>query len=300
MKIFAMDVGGSSIKYAVLDENRNKLDSGKVKTPSDPGNTVDDFYAAIDSIIPEDIDGIAMSMPGVIDSENGVALTCGALSAYYNCSNLELEKRFSEKYHVPFYVGNDAKCGGMAEVGYGALTDVSDSVVIILGTGIGGCLIKDRKVHNGKHFSAGEVSLLLTSNQYPIDYHSMWAFTSGIGGLLSLVQKYLGTQDKYSGEEIFAMANDGNEKVLAALDEFSFYVAGQLYNIQAIFDPERIAIGGGISAQPILIEKINEQYHKLFTSMTPFKPVEVVACHFRNDANLIGAYYQLLTKMNKN
>ena len=91
------------------------------------------------------------------------------------------------------------------------------------------------------------------------------------------------------------MANSGNEKVLAALDEFCFYIALQLYNIQAIFDPEKFAIGGGISAQPLLIEIINEQYKKLFIPVFPLRPV--VACEFRNDANLIGAYYQLQTKM---
>lgn len=114
---------------------------------------------------------------------------------------------------------------------------------------------------------------------------------------MGLVQKYLETDEKYSGEQIFEMANSGNEKVLAALDEFCFYIALQLYNIQAIFDPEKFAIGGGISAQPLLIEKINEQYKKLFIPVFPLRPVDVVACEFRNDANLIGAYYQLQTKM---
>lgn len=84
---------------------------------------------------------------------------------------------------------------------------------------------------------------------------------------------------------------------MAALDEFCFYIALQFHNIQAIFDPEKFAIGGGISAQPLLIEKINEQYKKLFIPVFTLRSVEVVACEFRNDANLIGAYYQLRTKM---
>lgn len=291
MKIFAMDVGGSSIKYALLDENRNKLDSGKVKTPTD---NAENFYAAIDSIVPSGIDGIAVSMPGRIDSEKGIAITGGAL-LFVN--NLEIGKDLSNKYHVPVYIGNDAKCGGIAEVGYGALKDVDDSVVIILGTGIGGCLIKNKQVHNGQHFTAGEVSLLITGNTYPLDMHSFWAFQSGIIGLLKTTQKYLETDKQMSGEEIFELANNGDEKVLAALNEFSFHIAVQIFNIQAIFDPEKVAVGGGISAQEILINKINEQYLKLFTDITPFKPVPIVACEFRNDANLIGAYYQLLKKI---
>lgn len=301
MRIFTIDIGGSSIKYALLDENQNKLIEGKIKTPAswsvNPDGskyTIDDLYQALDSIICKDIDGIAISMPGIIDSENGIALTGGSLNYI---DHEPIEKKLSEKYQVPVWIGNDAKCAGIAEVGYGVLQDVDDSIAIILGTGIGGCLIKDKKIHNGKRFAAGEVSCLYTGNTYPADYKEMWAFKSGKDGLLRLVQKYLKTDQNMTGEEIFELANNGNEKVLAALDEFSFYIAEQLYNLQVIFDPQKIAIGGGISAQSLLIEKINEQYLKLFIPVFPVRPVEIVACKFRNDANLIGAYYELRKKM---
>ncbi len=301
MRIFTIDIGGSSIKYALLDENRNKLSEGKIKTPAkwsmspnESQYTTDDLYNALDSIVCKDIDGIAISMPGVIDSQNGIALTGGSLTYI---DHEPVEQKLSDKYKVPVWIGNDAKCAGIAEAGYGALQDVDDAIAIILGTGIGGCLIKDKKIHNGKRFSAGEVSCLYTGNTYPADHKEMWAFKSGISGLLRLVQKYLETDEELTGEEIFDLANHGNEKVLAALDEFSFYIAQQLYNLQVIFDPEKIAIGGGISAQPILIQKINEQYLKLFIPVFPIRPIEIVACKFRNDANLIGAYYELRQKM---
>ena len=301
MKILAIDVGGSSIKYSILNEKREVLSHGKVKTPRDDEINVEkskysvqDFYNALDTIVPSDIDGIAMSMPGIIDSENGVALTGGAL---IYIKNEPIEKILSQKYGVPVWIGNDAKCAGIAEVGYGALQDVEDSVAIILGTGIGGCLIKDKNVHNGKSFSAGEVSCLYVSNERRKDLQNVWAMVNGIQGLLMCVQKHLKTDQVYSGEEIFDMANHGNESVLAALDEFCFNIAIQLYNIQAIFDPQKFAIGGGISAQPLLIQKINEQYQTLFYDFFPLRPVPIVACTFRNNANLIGAYYQLRRKM---
>lgn len=78
------------------------------------------------------------------------------------------------------------------------------------------------------------------------------------------------------------------------------FVSTLLYSFiifRLFFDPEKSAIDGGISAQPLLIKKINEQYKKLFVPVFPLRPVDVVACEFRNDANLIGAYYQLQTKM---
>lgn len=301
MKIIGIDIGGSSIKYAVFDENRVILSKGKVKTPIDESiniteskYVIQDLYDVIDAFIPSDIDGIAISMPGRIDSEKGIAITGGAL---LYIKNEPVEAYFTNKYHVPVWIGNDAKCAGMAEVGYGVLQDVDDSLAIILGTGIGGCLIKDKQVHHGKHFTAGEVSCIYVDTPPKPDFSSSWAMVNGINGLLQYVQKHLQTKEKYCGEEIFELANQGNSQVLNALDEYCMSLAVQLYNIQTIFDPEKIAIGGGISAQPLLIEKINEQYQKLFVDFLPVRPVPIVACMFRNDANLIGAYYELRKKM---
>ena len=226
------------------------------------------MYDVIDTFIPSDIDGIAISMPGRIDSERGIAITGGALLYIKNES---VEEYFSNKYHVPVWIGNDAKCAG--------------------------CLIKDKQVHHGKHFTAGEVSCIYVDTPPKPDFSNSWAMGNGINGLLQCVQKHLGVKEKFCGEEIFELANQGNTQVLNALDEYCTKLAVQLYNIQTIFDPEKIAIGGGISAQPILIEKINEQYQKLFVEFLPVRPVPIVACMFQNDANLIGAYYELRKKM---
>ncbi|WP_318532656.1 ROK family protein [Faecalibacillus intestinalis] len=62
-------------------------------------------------------------------------------------------------------IGNDAKCAANAEIGYGNLQDILDGAVVILGTGIGGCLIKNHQVHTGCHFSAGEFSFVKTDYQ---------------------------------------------------------------------------------------------------------------------------------------
>lgn len=294
MHIFTIDVGGSSIKYALFDEDRNKLLHGKVKTPMD---TLEHFYEAIYSIIPNDIDGIAISMPGVIDSKNGVARTGGAL---LYIDQEPIVERLTGIYHVPVWIGNDAKCAALAEVGFGSCKDVNDAFVIILGTGIGGCMIIDHQVHYGVNYSAGEVSSVLVNNTYPISKDSFWCMVNGIQGLLTMVQRHLDTDQRFSGEQIFEMANHGDERVLRALDEFCFNVAVQCLNIQAVMDPELFVIGGGISVQPLLIQKIQEQLDRLHDiSVIPLPKIQVVPCYFRNDANLIGAYYQLLKEMEK-
>ena len=192
-------------------------------------------------------------------------------------------------------IGNDAKCAANAEIGYGNLRDIQDGAVVILGTGIGGCLIKNHQVHTGRHFSAGEFSFIKTDYHDYNGWNHAWSTRTGIQGLLERVQESLGTDEYYTGIEIFDMANQGNEKVIAGIDQFAREVATQIFNVHIIFDCEKVAIGGGISAQPLLIELIQKNFDDIFNHLgfDVYHP-EIVPCYFRNDANLIGALYQHL------
>lgn len=288
MNLLVLDIGGSSIKIAVMDEKHTIITRDKVKTPMDG---MDALFTCLDDIwkrYGSQVEGLAISMPGVIDSAHGFAYTGGALRYL---ENRPFAKELSERYHIPVWIGNDAKCAAIAEVGYGALQGVEDAIVIILGTGIGGCLIKDGKVYNGKHFSSGEVSSLHMNVHHPIGETYNWWRISGILGLREIAQRYLETDEELSGEAFFQLVNEGNEKAIAALKEYATSLAVALFNIQAIYDGEVIAIGGGISAQPKLIEEVKAAFTQIAKNEPVYVP-EIVPCAFCNDANLIGAYYQ--------
>ena len=102
--------------------------------------------------------------------------------------------------------------------------------------------------------------------------------------------------DEVDGYFIFEKANEGDEEVLAILDEFTKQIAAQIVNLQCVIDPQRVAIGGGISAQPLLLEYIRKNVDSFSDNFGNYKPgVQVVPCTFRNDSNLIGALYHYLT-----
>lgn len=289
-KYLTLDVGGSAIKYALIQEDLKMIEKSSVPTPMD---TLDNFIETIGKIYDQyahDIEGIAISMPGIIDPQKGYSYTGGALRYI---DKLETVKVLKERCPTHITIGNDAKCAANAEIGYGNLQDIQDGAVVILGTGIGGCLIKNHQVHTGRHFSAGEFSFVKTNCQDPTGWDYAWATRTGIKGLLERVQEQLETDKEYSGIEIFDMANHGNEKVIAGINQFCLEVATQIFNVHIIFDCEKVAIGGGISAQPLLIELIQKNLDEIFDHLgfDVYKP-EIVPCHFRNDANLIGALYQ--------
>lgn len=289
-KYLTLDIGGSAIKYALIQDDLTIITKSSVPTPMD---TLENFIETVGTIYDQyadEIEGIAISMPGIIDPDRGYSYTGGALNYI---EKLKTVKVLKERCPTNITIGNDAKCAANAEIGYGNLKDVQDGAVVILGTGIGGCLVKDYKVHTGRHFSAGEFSFIKTNYHSAFSWDESWCTRNGIEGLLKRVQEQLETEKHYSGLDIFEMANRGDEKVIQAINQFALEVATQIFNIHAIFDCEKVVIGGGISVQPLLIELIKTNLQHIFNSLG-FDVVQpkIESCYFHNDANLIGALYQ--------
>ena len=147
-----LDVGGSAIKYALMQEDLTILEKSSVPTPMD---TLENFIETIGKIydqFQDQINGMALSMPGIIDPERGYQYTGGALRYIDKLETVEVLKK---RCPTNITIGNDAKCAANAEIGFGNLQDIQDGAVVILGTGIGGCLIKDHKVPYRKTFFSG-------------------------------------------------------------------------------------------------------------------------------------------------
>ena len=101
---------------------------------------------------------------------------------------------------------------------------------------------------------------------------------------------------------VFALANDGDEKVLAGLKEYTDSLAVQIYNLNIYLDLDIIAIGGGISQQPILHKYLQRSLDEVLENIplrkiSPYVPEpKITNCRFYNDANLIGALYHFMNK----
>ena len=142
-----MDVGGSSVKYALIGPDRSLTEHGKVPTPHDDRAAYLDALAGIYAQFRGRVEGIAMSVPGIIDSEGGVCKTTGALGLG---EDFPLVQELEARCGVPVTIANDAKAAATAEAAWGSLAGCSSGIVIVLGTGIGGALILDGKVLAGR------------------------------------------------------------------------------------------------------------------------------------------------------
>ncbi|MDO4465800.1 MAG: ROK family protein [Bacillota bacterium] len=293
MKVLALDIGGTFIKCAIMNDKAELLKQWKV--PSDTSG-MDALMESLDSIIAphiEEVAGVAISMPGKIDAKKGIAFTGGA---FQFINNWKVAEELEAKYGKPVAVDNDGKCAANAEVWVGALKDVENGLVYVIGTGIGGGVVIDKKVHRGTHFAAGELSCCMTNIEQegftPFNFVATHFATPGLIRAYEMQSQEVGVD----GVRFFKEVEAGNKIANEVLDKFAQATANYFYNLQVVLDVDRIAIGGGISAAPALIERIRQAYHKIYQMDFPLpcEEAEIVKCAFGNDANLIGAVKHFL------
>ena len=294
MKILTVDIGGTYIKYARMTEDMEILSRGKLPTPQSGRAALLDVLTEIYE--EEPADGIAISLPGIIDAQNGRVVMGGALR--YN-DDFTLRDELYKRCHTGIYIQNDAKCAAMAEAAAGSLRDVSDGFVLIFGTMIGGAYIHNHRVVLGRHYSAGEVSYIATvPDGYP-EREAVFGNRCGVPRLCRTYAERKGLDPAaVDGIRLFQDVQDGDETAIGCLNAFAHEAAVQIFNIQTVLDPGRFAIGGGISAQSRFLDAIRENLRELYSRCPyPIPQAEVVACQFQNDANLYGALSCYLAEM---
>ena len=291
MKILTVDIGGTFIKYARMNETKEILSRGRIATPQSGREALVDAIA--DLYREEAVDGIAVSLPGIIDVENGTVIMGGALR--YN-DGFQLRSALKERCPVPICLENDAKCAALAEAADGNLKDVPNGMVLIFGTMIGAALIRDHQLYRGSHFSAGEVSYLITDRSGVPTADGVWGNRCGVPQLCRLYAQAKDVpEESVDGKVVFDAVRAGDPDAAACLQRYVTEIAVQIFNLQTLFDPSRFAIGGGISAQPVFITAIREKLGQLNASCPyPVPHAEIVPCRFQNDANLFGALHCFL------
>lgn len=298
MKVMIFDVGGTEIKYSVMDDAMNQYESGSVPTPGDSQEHFLETLAELYRPHKDEVDGIALSLPGFIDAEHGVVKGGGAPSVAYNVGT-PVGPRLAEKCGCKVWIENDGKAAAIAELQQGALKGCGNAAVFIIGTGVGGGIIINGQLVRGRDCTAGEYSFVNTNADAWHNGKKTMACQCSTTALLDLYRerKGLPADASMNGKVFFDAVNAGEPEALATLEAFCLAVDVQIYNLTVLLDLEKVAIGGGISKQPILIETLNRVYEEQILKGHPFSEEqartlprpEIVACAFRNAANQIGA-----------
>lgn len=295
------DIGGTFVKYALMNEEAEILENDKIPTDKESAEGLLASMKAVADKYEGKYEGCAVSMPGRIDTKNGIAITAGALGN--TLTGFAFGPELSKVLGKPVVIANDGKCAAAAEAWQGALSDVENGFVIVFGTGIGGGIVIGGKTYFGTHFSSGEVSGMVYDGKMVTDGYVQemnfnkpspgWASVASTSSLLRLYKKYkdIDLDEEISGEEFFEALRKGEPEAEATMDLWTRCAATGFYNIQILFDVEKIAVGGGICNAPELMPALQEAVHDVFRRFekSPAVEPEVVRCRYGSEANLVGA-----------
>ena len=291
-KYLAIDIGGTNLKYGLLDRSGQLLEHDKEATPS---SNLDDFWQAVRAIIAKyqgQIRGVAFDAPGKIDLKTCTVHFGGALPFL---DGLNVASRVHEDFpDLAVAIENDGKAAALAEYWMGNLAGKKNCAALILGTGVGGGIILNGQLLHGTHFQASELSFMLAARDQP----TMNGAVCSAVGMIRQVNEACGAEDLTDGLSAFAKINAGDAQATEIFDRYCSDLAKMVLNIQSVVDLSDYVFGGGISAQSALLPGIQRQYDQLVKSSpiiekTLTKPRFALA-KFGNDANLYGAVYNLL------
>lgn len=290
----SIDIGGTEIKSALIDHSGNIFEKDHVPTPHQKEAFLAAIFAVVEPVL-DKVTAICVSLPGVVNPATGEVKFTGALGFM---GTFNFAAYLESRAHCPVYVGNDANCATLAEMWLGNLNGISNGAVITLGTSVGGGIVINNQLLHGLHFQAGELSAMIIDNDAPeLHYSTMGATTSAVK-MIETMADICDIKDKTDGRRVFKEINRHNPVIWSLFEGFCRRVAVLILNIQTVVDLERVLIGGGISAQKILIDEIKRQFmilqkgdYRLHDDVTM---PEIMTAKFGNEANLLGALYGLL------
>ena len=294
-----IDIGGTAVKLGLVDDTGTVLDRAERSVSFDDYRTpiLDTVQAAAADFTAgrrDTLAGIGVSATGQIDSRKGiVAGTCGSLPGWVGAP---IKDRLEADYHLPVTVANDANCMCLGEVWVGAARGCTDVIGITIGTGIGGGILTGGRLLEGARGPGGGMGHYRTHPLVGVDCacgaKGCWERYASTTALVRAAKAM--DPELCDGRAIFAAAQAGRCDVLALLDRWTDEIAQGLAGMVHIFNPQRILVGGGVSAQKTLL--IEPLERKVKTSVMPAfaEGLTLTAAALQNDAGLVGAVYYLL------
>lgn len=284
------DIGGTNIAAGILDENACLVAKASMKFPRGRGtDSVIDVCCHLyqnllqdTNVNPEFVSGVGIAVPGSVDIHQGIVIDAHNLGFHHT----PLQSMLSEALHKPAVLVNDADAAALAEQQVGALKGTMTSVLITIGTGIGGGLIL-----NGQLFRGGRGNG--TEPGHTVLHNGGRHCTCGVDGCSETYcsATRLGKDGSAFGlsdaRAVIDAAREGREDALSLFRSYVDDLGSYLASIVNLLDPERIAIGGGVcGAGDFLLEPLREDVkRKCFFETCP----EIVVATAGNDAGIIGA-----------
>lgn len=304
MNYISFDIGGTQVKYGIITDQAEILSKGSFDSQRDDAEKV---FADLIQVVKANqaeynLQGIALSMPGIIPYDTGIVPFMGAISI---TEPMNIKAYITSRTGLPVELENDANCATLAEYWQGAAKGCDNFICFTIGTGIGGGIVINGELYRGKNFSAGEFGMMYNEQDMKVLPEGFRGRKAGLpeswssqGSMQTLLRRLseMTNNDALEGVEVFERAAKQEEPYYSEVEHFYHANAVGIYNLWAALDPEKVVIGGGVSAQgDILVKNIERHLELIKENPIVFVPDNTVTtCQFGNDAGIIGALYHFL------
>ena len=289
MRILCFDIGGTFIKYALCDEKFQLSEKQKMPTNAKEGGQaiIQRIIEVIESY--DNIDRVAISTAGQVDSKNGIVVYSTDNIPYY--TGMMVKSIIENKTGILTYVENDVNAVALGEARFGAAKGYSDFISLALGTGIGGAIYLNNKLYTGSTSAAGELGHMIThagGKQCTCGGEGCFECYASANALINAVNKI--SDEPLDAFQIFEKENMSKPEIRSEIDKWIDEIILGLMNIIYIFNPPLIVIGGGIMNEDYIIELIDRKiYNKL---MENFRNVKIERTKLGGDSALLGVAYE--------
>lgn len=309
--IIGIDLGGMSAKGGLFSEDGELLCEEKVKT--DRADGVDGTLEKLaklskgltdkNGISFSDVLSIGVGAPGVVDSKEGAILRW----SNYDWNNVPFAEKLSQLTGKKVYAANDANVAALGEAKFGATSQYQSSILLTIGTGIGGGIVFDGTLIEGYRCAGAELGhITIREGGLPCAcgrrgcYEKYASATALIRqtrhAMVENLQSFMwqiadGKIENVDGRTAFLAARQGDETAKKVIEQFVGYLSEGIADFVNILRPEAIVIGGGISNEgEMLFEPLRKAVDARTYIAMDIVPLKIVGAQLGNRAGIYGAY----------
>lgn len=302
-----IDLGGTFIKGGIVDGEGNILLRDKVPTESEKGvdGVADHIVALCRSLMEKanlsvsDFVGIGLGVPGTVDSERGEVVDANNLG----WENVSIADRLSEMIGLPVKIANDASLAALGEANFGCGKEYRNSVMITLGTGVGGGILLDGKLFEGNRSAGAELGhTVIAAGGEPCTcgrrgcLEAYASATALIRDTKRAMEKNpesklweIGALDAVTGKTAFDYCEQ-DKTAREVVDRYIEMLGVGIVNIANLIRPEVVILGGGVCAEgEQLLRPLREMLKREIYGGEKGPAMEIVTAQLGNDAGLLGA-----------
>lgn len=284
-KFACIDIGGTAIKYGIVNDEARLLFQSETPTEALNGGTF--IMEKVKKLIYQmkndhNLSGICISTAGMVDREGTIFHSASLIPEYIGTP---VKQIMEKEFFLPCEVENDVRCAGLAEAISGAALGSESALCLTIGTGVGGCVILGGKIWHGFSGSAGEIGYIHMDNSSFQELGAGSVLVKNTEQALNLPQGSL------NGKIVFKKAAEGDTVCIEMINRMTDVLGKGIANLCYLLNPETVVVGGGVTGQGEPLRAELESAMKRYLLPVIADKTKLVFAKHGNDAGMLGAFY---------